>query len=104
MWSKSANEGRSVYIHVTCVHALTISTRCILQLFLLDAIPNWKFTFDASKTEASNTGSSSQCESTITANSKIVSVPERPGNVLYVSGGTAMTPMSNVDKTHTCYL
>lgn len=74
-----------------------------MQLFLLDAIPNWKFTFDASKTEASNTGSSSQCESTITANSKIVSVPERPGNVLYVSGGTAMTPMSNVDKTHTCY-
>ncbi|XP_057296751.1 uncharacterized protein LOC130625669 [Hydractinia symbiolongicarpus] len=68
-----------------------------------EALPTWKFTFD-DITNIQNIGTDAVAQATITAYSKIVSVPERPGNVLQVSGGAALSVLSATTKMQECYL
>ncbi|XP_057303124.1 uncharacterized protein LOC130640308 [Hydractinia symbiolongicarpus] len=69
-----------------------------------DFLPAWKFTFDESKTALKNTGTDQSAQS-LASYAKIVSVPDRPGNVLYVFGGNAVSSFSgsNIDFK-TCYI
>lgn len=79
---------------------------CLWRLnnyILSGALPTWKFTFD-NKTKIQNIGNNAIAQATITEDSKIVSVPERPGNVLQVSGAAALSVLSDSDETHECYL
>lgn len=71
-------------------------------LYFLDFIPAWRFTFDESKTALKNTGTD-QSTLSLTSYAKIVSVPDRPGNVLYVFGGNAVSSLSGA-SFQTCYM